>query len=277
MEAGVIRARGSRAGGVSLTQFCGGGVLLTGATLLTCVAALLSLRRLAGALATPLSPAALVITAVMLTLLAATVRSFLVVARRDHGNFRRTQFGVAWLAPGAAVVLAGWAVSLPGTSALGLWLLWATIAVEEAVGWGLAFCLRRDGPRNAAAATVAAVGSTTMPPPGMRFDHAELPEPHVLPEDVSQRMERAQTDDDHDVCYGHVRSSFQQGQRTDTVHIAFCPPFLATPELHVEQVDGPDAEIKSTQVLPYGARIEVRLKQANTQPVQTVVEFSAVG
>ena len=42
------------------------------------------------------------------------------------------------------------------------------------------------------------------------------------------------------------------------------------------QVDGPDATVKTTQILPYGARLEVRLAQSGAEYIETRIEFSAI-
>jgi hypothetical protein len=41
-------------------------------------------------------------------------------------------------------------------------------------------------------------------------------------------------------------------------------------------VEGPPLTIKQVQVYPYGARAEVRLGQASSQAVQSILRFQAV-
>ena len=67
------------------------------------------------------------------------------------------------------------------------------------------------------------------------------------------------------------------GQRTHNVHLAFCPPFARTPELAVEQVDGPRCRIKTVQLLPYGARLEVKLAAAAESATGVLLKFCASG
>ena len=57
--------------------------------------------------------------------------------------------------------------------------------------------------------------------------------------------------------------------------MAFCPPFAATPELEVEQLDGPEARIKTAQLLPYGARLDLKLAAAAEEPTSVLLQFSA--
>ena len=46
--------------------------------------------------------------------------------------------------------------------------------------------------------------------------------------------------------------------------------------LHIEQIEGPEALVKATQVLPYGARLEVRLARSGSERFETRIEFSAI-
>ena len=72
----------------------------------------------------------------------------------------------------------------------------------------------------------------------------------VPPEGVVQQLTRSRAANGTEEISGWLRTSFAAGQRTASVHVAFCPPLGATPELSVEQIDGPEARIKTAQVLP---------------------------
>ena len=74
---------------------------------------------------------------------------------------------------------------------------------------------------------------------------------------------------------GWLRLSFAAGQRTGSVHVAFCPPLRVTPEMEVEQIEGPEARIKTAQVLPYGARFDLKLAAAAEQPTTVLLQFTA--
>ncbi len=65
------------------------------------------------------------------------------------------------------------------------------------------------------------------------------------------------------------------GQRTGSLHVAFCPPFTATPELVVEQLEGPEARMKTAQLMPYGARLDLKLAAAAEEPTSVLLQFSA--
>jgi hypothetical protein len=97
-----------------------------------------------------------------------------------------------------------------------------------------------------------------------------------LPQQVSQQVRRGRTENGLDCCYGWARCVFDPGRRTETVHVSFCPPFLATPQMEVHPRDGASAQIRTAQLLPYGCRLEIRLDQVHEQRVELIVEFAAV-
>jgi hypothetical protein len=57
--------------------------------------------------------------------------------------------------------------------------------------------------------------------------------------------------------------------------VAFCPPFKSTPRLEVQQREGPAARVKTAQLLPYGARLDLKLAAAAEQPLTVVLQFIA--
>ncbi len=74
---------------------------------------------------------------------------------------------------------------------------------------------------------------------------------------------------------GWLRMPFAAGQRTGSVHVAFCPPLRATPELLVEQIGGPEARVKTAQLLPYGVRLDLKLAVAAEEPDQRAAAILA--
>jgi len=69
-----------------------------------------------------------------------------------------------------------------------------------------------------------------------------------------------------------VQAEIAAGDRMAVVHLAFCPPLEATPELTAHAVEAEDAEVKLTQAETFGARIEVRLGAAVKEPCGVIVE-----
>jgi hypothetical protein len=72
-----------------------------------------------------------------------------------------------------------------------------------------------------------------------------------------------------------VSALFAAGQRTGTIHVAFCPSLRVTPELAVEQMEGPEARIKTAQLLPYGARVDLKLASPAQESTTVLLQFTA--
>jgi hypothetical protein len=65
------------------------------------------------------------------------------------------------------------------------------------------------------------------------------------------------------------------GQRSSSVHVAFCPPFARTPKVALQQLDGPPARIRTVQLLPYGVRFDLKLAAVSEAAQSLLLEFSA--
>jgi hypothetical protein len=74
---------------------------------------------------------------------------------------------------------------------------------------------------------------------------------------------------------GWLRMPLAAGQRTGSLHVAFCPSFDQAPQVEVEAVCGPDCRIKAAQVLPYGARLDVKLDESAGEDESVLVWFFA--
>ena len=73
---------------------------------------------------------------------------------------------------------------------------------------------------------------------------------------------------------GVARLTFRPGERQTELHLAFCPSFAGAPRLDCRQTSGPEARVKVTQTMPYGARAEVQRLDATAWSVITL-EFVA--
>ncbi|MCA9201112.1 MAG: hypothetical protein KDA87_26410 [Planctomycetales bacterium] len=73
---------------------------------------------------------------------------------------------------------------------------------------------------------------------------------------------------------GTVRIPFDAGQTAQSAHVLFHPPFDVVPQVDMEQVDGPNANVKIGQQLPQGVRLDARIEKP-TEPVSVVVAFFA--
>ncbi len=101
--------------------------------------------------------------------------------------------------------------------------------------------------------------------------------PHRLAKEVTQQLTRSVSPDGCDVLAGWLRLEFAPRQRISNLHVAFCPPFIGTPELTALQLEGPEARIKIAQLLPYGARLELKLIVPSEEPAGVLVQFYALG
>ena len=93
--------------------------------------------------------------------------------------------------------------------------------------------------------------------------------------DVIQQQVRSRSPDGTELLRGWLRVPLVPGQRSASVHVAFCPPFGRAPRVEVEQRAGPSARIKSAQLLPHGARFDLKLAQPSESAGFILVEFSA--
>ena len=94
---------------------------------------------------------------------------------------------------------------------------------------------------------------------------------HVLTKAVGEILEA----DGGEQLSGWLRAGFAAGQRTANVHVAFCPPFPKTPQLTVEQLDGPEVRIRTAQLLPHGLRLDLKLAVTAEKPLDVLLQFSA--
>jgi hypothetical protein len=91
----------------------------------------------------------------------------------------------------------------------------------------------------------------------------------------AQKIERVQTADGRDTLSGSLAISFVPGQARGAIHVAFCPPFVLVPRLDYRQVAGPVAGIKVGQLLPHGARFDVKLDRPAEAALQIMLEVKA--
>ena len=90
-----------------------------------------------------------------------------------------------------------------------------------------------------------------------------------------QQMSRSRTAEGHESIHGTLVAEFSPGERTATLHVAFCPPFEKLPHVAAEIADGPDASVKVAQVLHNGVRLEVRLSEPAEFSTAVSLEIAA--
>ncbi|MEX2112884.1 MAG: hypothetical protein WD845_06840 [Pirellulales bacterium] len=223
-------------------------------TFVTLAALALFMRRIDGSLRAPLPTATLLALAVGLALGALACRYS--AARAPGCNTSLARFTV-WAAPTAVLVLWTVGVLLPGTTPSG----WATflglLLVEEGWSWGR-FPKKGSGVVNNDSRPLFSESAASVD----------------VDETATQLLVRRREPDGGDAMEGWVRVGFEPGQRHALAHLAICPPMTTTPACYAEASDGPPAQVKVGQVLPYGVRLEIKLDETASEACEVLVEFS---
>ncbi len=226
------------------------------------VAGIVAWRRLAGALTEPLPVGLLLPVGVVAVMLAVGARRLAVIS---DGSSRQGR--LIRLLPPVAIVVLGLALSLPQTGVVELLMFWAILLGGEL------WLVRPDKSRASTQRQVlpkAPSFEAPSPIPIVSSDAEEVPADNVL-----QQLTRSQGADGSEQLAGWLRMPFGPGQRTASVHVAFCPPFERCPAIDVAQCDGPTTRVKTTQLLPYGARLDLKLAAPPERAESVLLQFSA--
>ncbi len=226
------------------------------AALLAVTAVFVASRRLAGALETPIGPLQLLVAAVLLAGLARIAHALLQTGRNRAGSA---------LISTAMLVLAA-SLSLPGSNPIALLGFWALIVGEELWAW------RSMGERGAGSRERGAGSGEQGLADGDSIEESEPMEPAA---DVLQQLTLRTTAEGGQELFGWLRIRLATGQRTASLHVAFCPSFDKAPQVQAEAFTGPDCRIKAAQVLPYGARLDVKLDEPAREEESVLVWFHA--
>jgi len=217
--------------------------------LFAATAALLALRRLDGALRIPLQPATAVLCGLTAIAIVGAWR-LTVGKRRERAVAERASLKAHGLLTAALVVTAA-ALSLPGSKSATLVGLWLPTAAAAVLVWS---SRKVDGP--AKTKWIAPPASN----PARR---------------MSQQISRFTDAAGRDVIEGTTVARFAAGQRTVSVHLAFCPPFAQAPEMACGIASEHAGEIKTAQCLAYAARFDVKLSNVAATSLDVPISFSA--
>jgi hypothetical protein len=237
-------------------QFACAPFALLVAAISSLLAIALILRRLAGALSSPLDWQ----IAIALGLLAiglALAQQIVDRSRRTRGDRTgATLFVTAWC-------LIPLCLSLPGTTAASLTILWSACALAVLIALAGQWLISL--PVLAPWLAVFRPARRSVTPPRAALLSA------CRREALAGGIEQVQ---------GWVALDFVPGQRQQVAHVAFCPPFERVPNVQAALHDEPAASaarISVTQALPQGARIEVRLVGPAPAARRQIVEYRATG
>jgi hypothetical protein len=251
--------------------------LLTGLLLLT---GILALRRMAGELAAPLTTSGMAATGIALA--AAGLSSRLIWIKVLAASGSPWQELASRLVPLGAAILALSALVLPTSSLAGACLLVGLLAAEEswsvaALPWRVVLLGRffgKQGHDILEASPEASFVAGVVPAHRSHISTAG-PTKELSLDDANDQQITRQSCNGEDRLAGHVRVRFAAGQRTAEAHVAFCPPFDRAPHVEFEAVSTPAARIELGQVLPMGARWDVKLAQPAKQPTAILLRFTA--
>jgi hypothetical protein len=225
------------------------------------LAAFLLVRRATGALEAPLPPLLLIATAAALFAWVSSVR-IACQWRTDRGAIVASPFErmvATWL-PLVTLTMVAVACSYPGRRVVD-WLVWAPVILANSIGPEVWLRLRRAS-KNPARRSSTAVAVDDDPPSAESGT-------------LLQQLSRSRDADGQESVHGTLVAEFAPGERTSTLHIAFCPPFELLPQVEAEIAEGPDASVRVAQVLHNGARLEVRLAQPAAESATVGLEFAA--
>ena len=238
--------------------------LLTLLVLITGLALLLLVRRLSGAFLQPLSGLAVVGAATVLVVATAGWRWFSlstqypVPSTQWHARLAPAIFWIPKVVPGIASFVALASLTIPGTAAWGLGLAWLVLIAGETCQWLVQFrpILTRTSWTRLATAP------------------AELPvtiEEPEIPAGLVQQVTRI-VDGELESIHSVMRAEVVANDRLAVIHLAFCPPLAARPELTAHALDAKEAEVRITQAEAFGARIEIRLPQVEEFSRSVLIE-----
>lgn len=250
-------------------------VILAFGAAVAALAGLVFVRRISGALEQPAPVAPLVATAIAVGTYAFLSRylSHAIDPPRQAGpGTLRSDALIAW-APAVAIVLLTFGLSWPFARFID-WLVWIPLWIAE-VAWHTPFRTFQTSRRQHASNNPRAFDQSEMTSVAA-IDGSELDEAGTQSVTI-QQLTRIRDADRQESIVGTLRAEFLPGQRTTEVYVGFCPPFDGPPSVQVEQSDGPPARLTVAQVVPHGARIEVKLHEPRDSAEAVLVDLYAGG
>lgn len=236
-------------------------------------AMLLAARRGIAA-AQPLTPALLPATAIVLALVAWTGRWL--GARSRPLRMSAILCAAPLVTTSTSLLLLGLAIGAgerPWWAALAYWII---VGSEEGWAWR-AYLVGRSSFRHFPARSSFGRSSEAKPMPPVIAPTPAVDRELAAPQRLTQEYARASLGDGQEQIKGALHLYVPQGSRTATAHIGFCPPFAARPRFEMRLTAGPPCRLKLGQLLPQGARIEIKLHAPPTAPQTLSLAFTADG
>ncbi len=227
---------------------------------------LLIVRAGLGSTLQPLHLLPLMATAGAILLWAWTLR--LIVYRTEADTLRM----VAGVAASFGTLATAAMVSLPESLVWNRLVFWSVILLSEVGGW---YWLRQHKWSRPSWFTRRRVSAGATEPAWPTASAADF---SVDSRDstVIQQLTRTRESEGREILAGNLRADFAAGERYRRLHVAFCPRFQTPPEVYVEFLEGPDAELRVAQVARHGVRIDIQLNAAAATQEHVLMEFYAV-
>jgi len=260
----------------------------TALLLFLALAAILMIRRVLGGFHLPLGVTAIALVAAALELAAFCIRNLFrsPVLRDSPLSTKYTVLSAQYLIPGTmraqtssstpaqlrlspvdfltttAVLASAIAVSIPGTLPGGLFIAWLIVACGE---------IAQRLPQFDFPFTFLPSKPLLQEQPQLPTASDELIQPEIL-HGLVQQLTRV-VEDGRESIHALVNAEVTAHDRLAVIHVAVCPPLAERPELSAHALDCDEAEIRLTQVEPFGARLEVRLPFVSDAARSVVVEI----
>ena len=243
----------------------------------------LLLRRLSGAFVQPLGSLTLVAVSLLPGLIAAGLRCAIAVGGLPRSlvhstphelphHVPSTQYPVlltlylgptpallVFAIPGLAGILWLSSLTLPGTPAVGVIAAWFLLIAFEAASW---LTLYRTG-------HATFLNPRTQPSSQVSTQPEE--DEATIQVGLVQHFTRVR-EEGRESIHALLRAEIAAGDRLAILHIAFCPPLDARPELTAHAMDADDAEVRITQAETFGTRLEVSVPRPVAEGRSIVVE-----
>ena len=108
------------------------------------------------------------------------------------------------------------------------------------------------------------------------LDGFETPADETIPpEGVTQRLTRSTAADGTEEFAGWLRMPFAAGQRTASVHLAFCPPFARRRSWRSSRSTARRPASRPRRCSPTAPRLDLKLHAAADSPTDIVLQFAA--
>jgi hypothetical protein len=258
-------------------------VVLASATgMVVVMSVVFAVRRLAGYWTQPLPVSALLLVGLLLVGLISVLRfGWWALGHLDGAGPTALHSGVWWAACSLALGCTGVALSISGTGLGALVSFWLLLLVSDAGAWYWRF--RRQpspaGPghpeRGHTERGHTERGQAAGPLVESGEHELELDEGSLLPPEVSQQITRARPHQGLETVSGLLRGDFLPGQRSASLHVAFCPIFAERPVVEVMQTAGPSCHIKAADIQAHGVRFDVRLTSGGESSESVLIYFEA--